>query len=117
MVITMGSVLFPFYMRSLLGWSTILVCPGLSQFYHQCLLSWESFQSQQTNMIGHHMDFFQDTVLYNWEISQNASLKYKDFSKPNFSTDITPKKLFDITIYHFDIFPVFWYSEMFWAHF
>ena len=117
MIITTGSVLFPFYTYPLSGWPAILVCPGLSQFYHQCPLSWEYFQSQQTNMVGHPLDFFQDTVLYNWEISQNASLKYKDFSKPDFSTDITAEKLFDVTKYHFDIFPVFWYHEMFWADF
>ena len=49
--------------------------------------------------------------------TMQPTLKYKDFSKPNFSTDITLKKLFDVTKYHFDIFPVFWYNEMFWAHF
>ena len=60
---------------------------------------------------------FSKILCYITEISQNASLKYKDFSKPNFSTDITAEKLFDVTKYHFDIFPVFWYHEMFWADF
>ena len=57
------------------------------------------------------MDFSQDTALYNWEISQDASLKYKDFSKPNLSTDITPKNIawyHKISLWHLSSLLVQW---------
>lgn len=96
---------FPLYMHSLLGWPTSSVCPGFSQFYHQCLLSWGNPFSPTTTWLA--ILWSSAKILcYFIEKYLRMHLWYiRTFQNSNFSTDITLKKLFDVTKYHFDIFP------------